>query len=383
MSDPNNPYGPTGGQTPPPTPPEPPRYAAPSASPYAAPAPGPVVVKQGRSTWAIVLTIMLVVMLGLCVISTLLNAGSGLGAGGFGPSDGVLTETHVDGDVDAEAVAVMIPIKGVIMEGGSGGGLFGAPTRDMLALTKQRIEKAVKRNARALVLEIDSPGGGVWASAWLHKLLVDTKAEHQIPIVALMKNVAASGGYYVAAPCDWIIAAPSTITGSIGVIMAHYDASELAQDKLGIKYEPFTSAPMKDTLSPMREVRPDERAHLNEMVQQMYDEFLDVVVSGRGGKVTREGVMALQSRIVTGVQAKAAGLIDELGYTENALAKAKELSGQESMRLVRYDPQPGFLDALMGANSEPTMTLPGGARISLEPAAASRQPFLYVWSGGL
>jgi protease-4 len=186
-------------------------------------------------------------------------------------------------------------------------------------LKKYRKDSRVK----AIILRIDSPGGGTAASQEIYREVQRTVTKKKV--IASMGNVAASGGYYVALAADKIVANPATLTGSIGVIMEVSNIKELLQ-KIGVSREAIKSGPYKDIGSPVREMKPEERRLLEEVIQNVHQQFIEVVSKGR--RLSREQVEKIaDGRIFTGQQAKTMGLIDELGSFEDAVDLAKKMVG--------------------------------------------------------
>jgi len=186
-------------------------------------------------------------------------------------------------------------------------------------LKKYRNDSRVK----AIILRIDSPGGGTAASQEIYREVQRTVTKKKV--IASMGNVAASGGYYVALAADKIVANPATLTGSIGVIMEVSNIKELLQ-KIGVSREAIKSGPYKDIGSPVREMKPEERRLLEEVIQNVHQQFIEVVSKGR--RLSREQVEKIaDGRIFTGQQAKTMGLIDELGSFEDAVDLAKKMVG--------------------------------------------------------
>lgn len=171
---------------------------------------------------------------------------------------------------------------------------------------------------RGMILEVDSPGGTVYESARIWEKIKEVQAETDIEIYTSMGTVAASGGYYVAAPTDKIFAADETITGSIGVIADYVNIAGL-EEKLGIKHEVIKSGKYKDIGSPSREMTEEERKINQAQVDEFFDKFVGVVAEGRG--LSEDEVYTLaEGQVYTGKQALANGLIDEIGYFDDALA---------------------------------------------------------------
>jgi protease-4 len=212
---------------------------------------------------------------------------------------------------------------------------------------------AVKRfqanpNVRALVLRVDSPGGLVAPCQELYQAL----RAFDRPKVVSMGSLAASGGYYIAVTGDVIYANPGTITGSIGVIMEAIEFSS-AMEKIGVRSEVIKSGAFKDSGSPFRTMREDEREALQGMVMNVYERFVQDVLAGRG-KMTEEAVRALaDGRVFSGEEAQALGLVDRLGGYEDALAHAVERAGLpkgEEPPMLYEDGQTGLLGQLVGGS---------------------------------
>ena len=175
-----------------------------------------------------------------------------------------------------------------------------------------------------------------------------------------MADMAASGGYYVAAPAEVIYAAPATLTGSIGVIVTHQDMSVLLT-KIGVKSEVVKSGELKDMLSPTRPLDEKQRAVIEALVAEVYEQFVADVAEGRG--MDEEKVVALaDGRIYTGSQAKENGLVDELGGFHDALMEAGRLAGIEGKPVVKEYRTPSLLDWMLRGTSTqtPTMAVTGG-----------------------
>jgi protease IV len=201
----------------------------------------------------------------------------------------------------------VIPIRGVITD-----------SRSVVdQIKKYRKDSRVK----AIILRIDSPGGGTAASQEIYR-----EVQRTVPlkkVVASMGNVAASGGYYVALAANKIVANPATLTGSIGVIMELSNIKELL-NKIGISREAVKSGPFKDIGSPVREMKPEERQLLEAVIKNVHQQFIEVVIRGR--RLSREQVEKIaDGRIFTGEQARDLGLVDELGSFEDAVELTKKM----------------------------------------------------------
>jgi protease-4 len=213
---------------------------------------------------------------------------------------------------------------------------------------------------KAIVLRIDSPGGGVGPSQEIYSEVKKTTGEKKV--VASMGAIAASGGYYVAAAADHVVANPGTITGSIGVVMEFANVEELFK-KIGLSAHVIKSGQYKDVGSPLRKMTPKERRLLQGFIDNVYEQFVKAVVEGR--KMPEKEVRAIaDGRIFSGEQAQELGLLDSLGTMEDAIALAAQLGGIEGEPSVVYAEKKKFsmLEFLLGSKvSDAIDTITGGA----------------------
>ena len=209
-----------------------------------------------------------------------------------------------------------------------------------------------------VVLRIDSPGGAVAPSQEMYDAVWRLRARK--PVVASLGNVAASGGYYVAAAADVVVADPGTLTGSIGAIMEIHNVATLAE-KLGVSQTVVKSGRFKDVGQPLRPMTDEERVLLQRMVDDVLGQFVDAVARGRGMEAGRVRALA-DGRLYSGSQARDAGLVDELGgladATRIAWARAGQ-TGEPRVSHVRMRGRPWWLD-LLGAARLPELVAPGG-----------------------
>jgi protease IV len=257
----------------------------------------------------------------------------------------------------------------------TGGQVAGAETLNEY-LRKARADSTVK----AIVLRVDSPGGSAIASDVIWREVLLTKK--QKPVVASMSDVAASGGYYIAMPADAIVAEPSTLTGSIGVVLTKFVIDGTLK-KLGMNMEGVSQGKYADLYSPVRPFSPDERARMAAYMQATYDTFVEKAAQGRN--TTPEKIDAVgQGRVWTGRQAKQIGLVDELGGLDRAVALAKQrakIPQDQDVELVIYPPKKSFYDLVTNplGSSEGASTLAallgiGNPRV-LQALAAPLQVF--------
>lgn len=211
-------------------------------------------------------------------------------------------------------------------------------------LKKFREQDAIK----AIVLRINSPGGAVAPSQEIYKEVMRTREIKRV--IASMGSVAASGGYYVAAGADGIIANPGTITGSIGVIMGYTNVEELL-NKLGLLPVVIKSGRYKDVGSPARKMTKEEQALLQEVVAKIHQQFVHAIADGRNLEVPQVELIA-DGRILTGEQAKEVGLVDRMGNLEDALKWAAELGGIKGKveTVYAHDEEDSLLQFVFGSS---------------------------------
>jgi len=256
----------------------------------------------------------------------------------------ILIPTILIPKLAGDKIAV-ISLSGTITTEGSSllPGLSGSTiTPDLVRdyLTKAEKDKAIK----AIVLRIESPGGEIAPCQeilWEIERVKETK-----PIVVSMGGTAASGGYYISTQANKIVALPTTMTGSIGVIYAIPNIEGFLE-KLGIQIEIFTGGKYKDMYQGLRELTPEEEEIIKQMVDEYYEQFIDVVAEGR--ELSREEVRNLATgQIYTGTEAKELGLVDELGGLDTAIDLAAELAGIEAPTVEYYHPPRLTLWSLLG-----------------------------------
>lgn len=198
---------------------------------------------------------------------------------------------------------------------------------------------------KAVLLSIDSPGGGVAASQALYHAV--RKLREQKPVVVSMCSVAASGGYYVACAADSIVAHEGTVTGSIGVVAAYLRTEELFE-KMGLEVTVIKSGEFKDVGSPYRRMTDEEKAYLGALLDEVYDQFVAAVSESRTLTVERVRELA-EGRLYTGRQAAEIGLVDRVGTYEDALLMAARMGGISGRpRVVKRVPERALLDRILG-----------------------------------
>ena len=248
-----------------------------------------------------------------------------------------LKEEFLSGKSSASSKIVVIDVKGVIanINGGFGSGSVANPDIICAQIARAAEDDSVK----AVVLRLDTPGGEVTAADIIYHALREFSVTTNKPIVASMGSLAASGGVYVAVAADFIVANRLTTTGSIGVIAQSYNYVELMK-KIGLKSEVFKSGPMKDLLNGARPTTDEERAIIQEFIEEVYEDFASIVAERRP-KISVEMIKTTpigDGRIYSGRQALKYGLIDQLGYFNDAVEKAAELASLKSgkYKVIEY-----------------------------------------------
>jgi len=305
-------------------------------------------------------------LIGLAVVSVVLLVGLGASGGMVGGAAPVVYEEEYVSGEGSDKVAV-IPVQGAIASADSS--LGGAqPTVTPEGLADALAQAADDDGVQAVVLEVNSPGGGVTASDEMHQSIVDFKKNTGKPVVVSMGDTAASGGYYISTAADEIVANETTLTGSLGVIFQLNNFEELA-DKYGYKQVVIKSGEFKDIGNAFRQITPEEREIFQSLVDESYAEFVDVISSGRGISKDRVREIA-DGRIYSGQRAKELGLVDSFGGLDEASAEARELANAGQATVVRYVQAPTFTDTLLsGLSPQPTAAerLVQESGLSLEP----------------
>ena len=259
---------------------------------------------------------------------------------------------------------VRIDLTGIIMRGRRER-LFGSEP-DMVETILSQIRAAtIDDEVKAILLEVDSPGGGVTPSDEIYAALQRFKAEDdERMILVFIRDLGASGAYYAAMAGDCIVAEPTAIVGSVGVIIQTFNIKRLG-DMIGLSSVTIASGDNKDMLNPLEEVDPVHRAMLQELVDGMQERFASIVVDSR----ELESRELLDGRVFSAPQAVEHQLIDHVGYFQDAVEILADLLGEEELYLVRYRESRGFFDTLMSSR------LP-----RLPDLNAVESPrFLYLW----
>ncbi|TWT91135.1 putative signal peptide peptidase SppA [Pseudobythopirellula maris] len=284
----------------------------------------------------------LLLALGLCVVSMIGMAGA---MESYFSPEGAPQEKYHSLSKEADKKIAVVDVSGTIIESDT--------------FVKQQIDRVREdESVVAVVLRINSPGGTVTYSDYLHHHLRELAEERDLPLVVSMGSLCASGGYYLAMAVgdepDTLFAEPTTWTGSIGVIIPHYNLTGL-METWGVENDSYASAELKQMGSPTHEPSEREREVLQELVDESFEGFKEIVRGGRPELADdpEKLTAATTGQIFTAKQALELGLVDELGFIEEAVARAAELAGvsADEVRCVKYKRPVSAFDSLLGASA--------------------------------
>jgi len=290
-----------------------------------------------------------------------------------------LKETTVMGK--GKEKILIIDISGIISEEEKRGiaGLSGEP--DMVARIKEELKTAAKdKHIKAVILRINSPGGTVAASDIIYHEIEQFKNKTNNKVIACIMDLGASGGYYVAVSADKIIAHPTTVTGSIGVIMLNLSVEGLLQ-KIGVKDTSIKTGEHKDMGSPLKTMTEEERKIFQSILDNMYERFLSVIAENRK-ELTQEKLKSLaDGRIYIAQQALEYGLIDQIGYLDEAITLAKQEAGLTTARVVIYHRPGAYKNNIYSQLSNSSFSTINLLNIDLKTFVRSGTPsFMYLWA---
>ena len=322
-------------------------------------------------------------------------------SGGCGTPSFLITPVANTSELNEEVVeggrgwsppkVAIIEVEGMLVNAKSGGLL--QPTENTLSLFTQQLERAEADPAvKAVVLRVNSPGGTVTASDAMYELLQRFRHKTGKPVVSCIQEVGASGAYYLSCAADKIVAQPTSIVGSIGVIFESMEFSGTL-GKIGAKSWAITSGPLKEMGSPFKPLEPRETAVMQEMVDEYFDRFVKIVASARPIK---EAVHAnvkdyknpdyagvFSGRVFSGEQGKKLGLVDEVGLLSDAIEIAKSLGNASRAEVIMYRRPYGYGGSIYASSSAPT---PRANTMKLElPGTQAFVPagFYFLWRPGI
>ena len=288
----------------------------------------------------------------------------------------LVEQTVQDGKGWRPKKILIIPVEGMIANT-RGGALLGAGENPVSLISQQLDQAKTDANVVAVVLRVNSPGGTVTASDTLFQMVSRFRKATGKPVVASAQEMAASGGYYVACAADCIVAQPTSVTGSVGVVFTSLDLQD-SLGKLGVRTDVIKSGQLKDMGSPLKHMTAEERAVIQTMIDQYFQQFQQIVRERRA--LDDEGLAAFSDgRVLSGQQALKLRLVDSLGTLEDAVNIAKRLANQPNAKTVLYTRPYGYGGSIYATNQIPApqanttqLTLPGFSE-SLPPG------FYYLW----
>ena len=326
----------------------------------------PQPTRQPRRWGWIIISSILFLFLVLSVLINIGNAFRGMGnvSGTHHHGGPRLDEVVVEDHKGSDKIAV-VPIEGVITSHSSDRGGY-----NMVEVVKAQLKRADEdEDVKAVILRVDSPGGEVLASDDIANAIRNFQEDSTKPVIVSMGSLAASGGYYVSAPCEWIVANELTITGSIGVIMHGYNYRGL-MDKIGLRPDVYKSGKFKDMLSGDRlqaEIPQEERAMVQKLIDETYSKFKDVVGEGRkaahdinkdGRALVSDWASYADGRVFSGKEAKELGFVDELGGFDVAVSRAEKIAKiKGSASIIEYRQRVDFADlfGILGKSAAPVV----------------------------
>lgn len=322
----------------------------------------------------------------LALVVALIGCGPTTFVVGVAPGDQrLVAKTVASAKGKTKDRVAIIDVTGLIMNARTPGLLQDG--ENPVSRFRETLDTAARdKRTKAVIVRINSPGGAVTASDAMYRDLLAFKEKTKKPVVVLMMDVAASGGYYLACAGDHLIAYPSTVTASIGVIIQTVSLQP-ALSSIGIQTEAITSGPNKDAGSPLSAMTESHRAVLKDMVDEFYASFTDIVRQARPMISESDFKMATDGRIVSGEKAKAVGLVDELGDLDEAFTKAKELTELSDAALIRYHRPLEYVGSPYAAAPQANT---GGTQVNLFQlnldkalGGLSTPGFYYVWLPGV
>ncbi len=303
-----------------------------------------------------------------------------LGARDFLGGRRPLEETTVEGE--GRAKILLLKVAEVITDEPTKRAFGLIEEEGTVARVRSELEKAGDDDrVKAVVLRIDSPGGGVTASDEVWTELMRFKKKRAIPVIASLGDVAASGGYYIACAADRIVAHPTTMTGSIGVIMLNFNLEGLL-GKIGVRNETFKAGAHKDLLSPFRGATREERRIVQSILDSLHARFVTVVREGRPQLDPARIGELTDGRIFDATQAVQAGLVDQIGDLEAAIDVAKAAAQVEKARVVAYHRSDETRENVYSAARDLPMQV-NVLPVDLGGLVRPGPRFMYLWAPGL
>ncbi len=317
----------------------------------------------------------------------LLATGSGCvyvsgGVNPFAERRDALRETVVSGE--GRDKVVLLDVSDVITDVEREGSLGLSTEESTVARVQETLTAAADdHRVKALVLRINSPGGGVTASDTIFYEIMRFKKETGVPVVASLQDLATSGAYYVALAADRIVATPTTVTGSIGVILIGLNVEGLMA-KLGVTDQTVKSGANKDLLSPFRKPTPAEREIIQGVINDLYRRFAGLVQKRRPQITPGEIAWVTDGRVFSAAQALDLGLVDDIGYVDTAIADARAAAGVERARVIMYHRPDEYRDKGYSGRGPGRVSAADGTAgrfeltVRVPPLGGPR--FMYLWA---
>jgi protease IV len=326
--------------------------------------PRTIVVQQPPSsrwlTWVLLALLLLSLLLNFLLTISLAFSGSR----SSGPG-----ETHVSGTA-GNGKLVILEVSGTIMPPFTGRWL--------------KTIEAIKEDdsVDGVLLRVDSPGGLVADSHQLYHALNELREETGLPVYVSMARIAASGGYYIAmgaGPDARVFAEPTTWTGSIGVMIPHYDVSGLGQ-QIGVESKPLTTGPYKDSLNPFKQLTDGERQVWEAIMNDAFDQFKGVIAAGRANLDAAAIDELATGQVYTAKQSLANGLVDEIGFQDDAIDALAAMLNLDDPEVVKYEYPPTLTELLLGSVRPPEVSNPWQLLLD---ASVPRAMYLCGWHAGV
>jgi protease-4 len=284
---------------------------------------------------------------------------------------------------NSDKIAV-IEVEGMLMNARAGG--FLQPGENPLSVFTQQLDQAEKdSHVKAVVLRVNSPGGTVTTSDAMYQEIERFKAKTHKPVVASCQEVAASGAFYVSCASDWIMAQPTSVVGSIGVIFNTFNFTG-TMAKIGATSDAIKSGPLKDMGSPFKPMTDQERHVMQGIVNEYYARFLHVIRSSRRVPETSFKTCT-DGRVFSGKQGQALGLVDELGLLEDAIDVARKMSHSPKASAIMYKRPYGYRGSIYAEASIPTPQASADSnritRLELPGGPLLPSGFYYLWKPGI
>ena len=316
---------------------------------------------------AMFMAMLVLLLLGSAVLNLVLIAGS------LGGSNAAITQQTIQSGGGTDKIAV-VPIRGII------------DTATSMQFDRFMDMAQADKGVKAVVIEIDSPGGTVTASDEIYNRIKAFKSKKSIPVVVSMGSLATSGGYYAACGADYVFAQPTTFTGNIGVLMPRYNFSKL-MEKYGVEETTIVSsgARFKNAGSSFRPESPEEKQYMQELADSAFTQFKSVVTAGRNSRLKANMEDVANGKVYTATTALNMGLIDAVGYLEDAHNYAAGAAGLSSPTVIRYHDPPSLLQILMASSNVGGASAKGdGVSVTVDQKLlqdlTTPRP-LYLWRG--